>query len=354
MEKAILLVDDEPQLLFSVGEFLSRVGYDVTPAESGTEALAKLLDSPPDLIISDIRMENMDGFEFRRRVAALTGDGIPFIFLTAKSELQDRLEGLRGGADDYVTKPFEPEELEARVSAVLNRVSQTRLEDHRDLEGLRGRILAGMASRLRAPATSLMAHLNLLLSERFGQNEAEQERYLWGALRDANVLTELVSDLSWAGSDVTGELSLKREPIRVAPVVRGAAARAARLAAERSVSLHISCGGLLSGNIDGSAMTRALSGLLHSAVQLSRSGSEVSISATRAPEGGLEFVITDGGYHSRSDELPTSDMADALGFARRVVEGHGGRSAISRKEDGRQSFVIWVPGRVAKHVGRRK
>ncbi|MBC7234542.1 MAG: response regulator, partial [Chloroflexi bacterium] len=77
MKKRIFVVDDEPQLLFAVSEYLSRAGYEVIPSESGAEALDKFLESPPDLIISDIIMEEMDGYEFQRRVTALTGDGIP-------------------------------------------------------------------------------------------------------------------------------------------------------------------------------------------------------------------------------------------------------------------------------------
>jgi DNA-binding response OmpR family regulator len=353
MMKRILLVDDESQLLFSIKEYLSRMNYDVTPAESGSEALEKFIEFPPDLIVSDILMEDMDGLEFQRRVSALTGNSIPFIFLTAKSDLRDRLDGLRQGADDYVTKPFEPEELEARIAAVLHRVDQIRRDERRDLEGLRVRILSQVASRLRTPVTSLMAHLNLLLSERFGENQIDQTRYLESALEDASVLSKLINDLSWtATSAAEEEILLRREPIRIAPVVRGAAARAARIASEKNVKLQISCGGLLSGNIDRIAMTRALSGLLEAAVELSPPGTKVRISGVRAREGGLEYVITDGGCSDFGRE-GSDDMADALDYARRVVKAHGGQITTRREKDDRYSVVIWVPGRVAKHVGRK-
>ena len=353
MAKQILLVDDEPQLLFSLKEYLSHVSYDVVPVESGSEALKKLIESPPDLIVSDILMEDMDGFEFQRRVNALTGNSIPFIFLTAKSNLQDRVDGLRHGADDYITKPFEPEELEARIGAVLHRVEQTRREERRDLESLRTRILSQIGSRLRVPVTSLIAHLNLLLSEKFGTSQLEKERYLESALEDANILRELIGDLSWsATSAAEEEVSLRREPVRIALVVRGAAARAARLADEKNVKLQISCGGLLTGNVDRIAMTRALAGLLEAAVELSPSGTMVRISGVRAHEGGLEYVITDGGCRD-SFQDPSDGMADALDFARRVIKAHGGQLTTRTEENGQQSVVIWVPGRVAKHVRRR-
>ncbi len=354
MTKRILLVDDEPQLLFSVKEFLSRVGYEVTAVESGTEALEKLVEAPPDLIISDILMEEMDGFEFQRRVNALTGASIPFVFLTAKGDLRDRLDGLRGGADDYVVKPFEPEELEARIAAILNRVELTRQEDRREVDYLRTRILNEVSRQLRVPVTSIIAHLNLLLTERFGQDPKKQERYLRNALEDINTLRDLIQDLSWAKANADGEILLRREPIRVAPVVRGAAASAAKLAADKGVTLQISCGGLLSANIDGEVLGQALSGLLEAAVKLSDPGTLVRISAQRAREGGLEFVITDGGSNSHASDDANLELGNALDLARRVVKGHGGQISIQRAADGRQQITIWLPGRVAKHVGARK
>ncbi len=352
MDKRVFVVDDEPQLLYAVQAYLTRAGYDVIPSESGTDALDKLLDGPPDLIISDILMEEMDGFEFQRRVMALTGDGIPFIFLTAKGDLQDRLHGLRGGADDYIVKPFDPEELEARIASVLHRVEQTRREERREVDYLRGRILSEVSSKLRTPVTSLMAHMNLMLSDRFGENMREQSRYLESTLEDANVLCELIDDLSWAAAQRDAELTLKREPVRIALLVRGAAASGARRAADKGVALRITCGGLLSGNVDATMMSRVLGGLLDAAVEMSPSGSTVEISATRAAEGGIEFVIIDGGCDDRHGG-PSRDLADALDDARRVVEGHSGQFTTERDDAGCQRFMIWVPGRVAKHVGRR-
>jgi CheY-like chemotaxis protein len=352
MEKRVFVVDDEPQLLFAVQAYLTRAGYHVIPSESGTEALDKLLDGPPDLIISDIVMAEMDGFEFQRRVMALTGDGIPFIFLTARGDLQDRLHGLRGGADDYIVKPFDPEELEARIASVLHRVEQTRREERREVDYLRGRILSEVSSKLRTPVTSLMAHMNLMLSDRFGSNMREQSRYLESALEDANVLCELIDDLSWAAAQRDAELTLKREPVRIAPLVRGAAASAAKRAADKGVSLRIACGGLLSGNVDATMMNRALTGLLDAAVEMSPLGSAVEIRASRAADGGMEFAIIDGGCEA-SPWTPSRDLDDALDDARRVVACHGGQFTTERDDAGSQRFKIWIPGRVAKHVGHQ-
>lgn len=355
MQRHILLVDDEPQLLYSVREYLGRVGYDVTAAEGGTEALEAMITAPPDLIISDIMMEGMDGFEFQRRVHALTGAGMPFIFLTAKGDLRDRLQGLRGGADDYVVKPFEPEELEARVASLLNRVERTRQEERLEVESLRGRILAEVSSQIRAPITSLTMHLSVLLSERFGDDTEKQARYLRRVADDAGVLRDLVQNLADLAVEMGDEVTLHREPIRVAPVVRTAAAGAARVAASRGIDLRLACGGLLSANIDGDALAKALSGLLEAAVELSPPNTTVRIAARRAREGGVEFTITDGGCKAAGWEGGASGpsaASAALDLARRVVHAHGGEFT-TRLEEGRHTIAIWVPGRVPKHIGKR-
>lgn len=348
----ILLLDDEEEVLYSVREFLLRAGYEVISVTSGEEALRVLIEQSPDMIISDVLMDDMDGFEFQQRVNALTGNTIPFIFLTGKDDPQSRLEGLLRGADDYILKPFEPDELAARVQAVLNRVHQTREEERRRLQELRTQIIAEISKELRAPVARLQAHLNLLLTRRFSGDEQDMARYLERALTDARVLRELIDDLSWAAPEVADEYPVHREPVRVAPVVRSSAAQAARLAAEKSVELKISCGGLLSANMDAEAMEKALSGLLESAVSVSPSGSCVTISASRADEGGVEFVIRDGGCVPGSGAGQVAP-ADVIDFATRVVKGHGGQLSIARDKQHRTSIIVWLPGRVAKHVGQR-
>ncbi len=353
MKARILLVDDEPQLLFSLQEFLSSVGYEVTAAESGSEALDMLIEEPPDLIVSDILMEGMDGFEFQRRVKSLTGSSIPFILLSARGEVEARVQGLRGGADDYIAKPFEPEELEARIWAVMERIAKTREEERREINDLKRRILSQVSSRLRTPVTTLMAHLNLLLSDRAGEDEEDKERYLKSMLQDAQELSNLINDLSSmaSASSMGREQPIKRSPTRVAPVLRSAAAAAARIANERAIDLKISCGGLLRGNIDGTAMSRALSGLLKSATELSPRGGQVQIGASRAKGGGLEFVVTDAGCEPSSAK--GAELADALQFARNIVRQHAGEISVQHDEDGKQSLFVWLPDHVEKQASKR-
>lgn len=117
--QTILVVDDEPQILRLVRAYLEEAGFRVVTASDGEQALYVARHEHPDLIVLDIRMPKMDGMEFTRRIRQ--EQAVPIIMLTARVEEMDRIVGLELGADDYVTKPFSPRELVARVRAVLRR-----------------------------------------------------------------------------------------------------------------------------------------------------------------------------------------------------------------------------------------
>jgi len=129
MSKRLLVVDDEPNLLLAVEACLRAEGFEVTTARSGPEALVDVAQTVPDLIISDIRMPGMTGYELaeQMRDSPLTAL-VPIIFLTAKGETGDRVKGFRSGIDAYLTKPFEPDELIAVVKGILTRVERTHAE----------------------------------------------------------------------------------------------------------------------------------------------------------------------------------------------------------------------------------
>ena len=116
----ILVVDDEPAIATVVRERLERDGFSVRSAASGEEALARLEDEPAELVVLDLLLPGIDGFEVLRRLRG-QGDNVPVVVLTAKDEDVDKIVGLELGADDYLVKPFNPRELTARIRAVLRR-----------------------------------------------------------------------------------------------------------------------------------------------------------------------------------------------------------------------------------------
>ena len=135
MAKRLLVVDDDPGLLLAVSDTLRAEGYDVATARRGADALVRVAQTLPDLIISDIRMPGMDGYQLVRNLRSNARTRlVPIVFLTAKDETADRIEGFRTGVDAYITKPFDSDELVAIVSGILQRVERT----HSDLARMFG------------------------------------------------------------------------------------------------------------------------------------------------------------------------------------------------------------------------
>jgi two-component system, OmpR family, alkaline phosphatase synthesis response regulator PhoP len=120
--KTILLVDDEPKIVELARDYLEHAGFAVVSASDGSEALARARSDRPDLIVLDLGLPKLDGLDVAR--ALRQGSSVPIVILSGRSDETDKLVGLELGADDYVTKPFSPKELVARVRAVLRRTER--------------------------------------------------------------------------------------------------------------------------------------------------------------------------------------------------------------------------------------
>ncbi|MCA1190428.1 MULTISPECIES: response regulator transcription factor [unclassified Saccharopolyspora] len=121
MGSSLLVVDDEPTVRELLAATLRFAGFRVTAAATGAEALRAAVDERPDLVLLDVMLPDADGFEVLRRLREERGGQVPVLFLTARDAPRDKVRGLTLGGDDYVTKPFDPEELIARIHAVLRR-----------------------------------------------------------------------------------------------------------------------------------------------------------------------------------------------------------------------------------------
>jgi two-component system OmpR family response regulator len=126
----VLVVDDELNIAELVGTALSYEGFEVKLAHDGAGAIAAVQDFAPDLVVLDVMLPDLDGFEVQKRLRA-GGDRVPVLFLTARDSVDDRVRGLTLGADDYLTKPFSLQELVARVHAVLRRTQPDGADSHR-------------------------------------------------------------------------------------------------------------------------------------------------------------------------------------------------------------------------------
>ncbi|HZD57202.1 MAG TPA: response regulator [Anaerolineales bacterium] len=161
MPAKLLIADDDMDTLRLVGLMLERQGYDVLAASSGNQVLSLAKSTSPDLILLDVMMPDIDGYEVTRRLRADPDTAnIPIIMFTAKAQLDDKLTGFDVGADDYLTKPTQPQELFAHIKAVLSRVSKTR-----ELAPLkeRGKMIAVVAAKGGLGVTTLALNLGIAL-----------------------------------------------------------------------------------------------------------------------------------------------------------------------------------------------
>ena len=162
MQERVLVVDDDPDILQFVRMNLELEGFDTATATNGRLALDTARELPPDLVLLDVMMPEMDGLTVLRRLRSSPATAnVPVILLTAKALAEDRVTGLNLGADDYITKPFDVEELMARVRTVLRRARQMR--DLSPLTGLPGnfRISAELEERVRNEGPFAVVHADL-------------------------------------------------------------------------------------------------------------------------------------------------------------------------------------------------
>lgn len=217
----ILIVDDDPAILMGLKLKIKRHGYQVLTAKDGNEGIQMAKDNKPDLVLSDIMMPFPDGFEMRRILSQdLQLASIPFIFLTARTEVQDRLRGFREGADDYILKPFDADEVLARIDAVIRRVESERTRGRaqmeelaqKEMEKLKNEILQNFQHELSTPLTNILLPLEIAVNKNLDSPE-EQASFIRMALSNANRLESLTTDLILLSSIDQGNLNNIRLPL---------------------------------------------------------------------------------------------------------------------------------------------
>jgi two-component system, sensor histidine kinase and response regulator len=192
VKSRILLVEDEPNLASQIEFCLAQEGFEVVRAADGIEALEKIEQARPDLILSDVMMPRMNGVAFCEAVRKRQEwRAIPFVFLTAKGEKEDKVQGFDVGADDYVKKPFEVDELLLVIRARLKRVAEISVESERRFSA---RVAESISHELRTPLTIIQGLVSIL------QNQPEidvdtQRELLRTVLDNGGVLNKLVEDL---------------------------------------------------------------------------------------------------------------------------------------------------------------
>jgi DNA-binding NarL/FixJ family response regulator len=203
MAKRLLVVEDDARLLRAVAATLREEDYEVATARTGADALVSVNQTMPDLIVSDIRMPKMDGYQLARALRSNARTKlIPIIFLTAKDEREDRLAGIRTGVDAYLVKPFDPEELLAVVANILNRVEHTSAE------------LARMVGSVKGE-TETIAPAEFAFDEDFTEAETRVARLVAEGFSNKEIARELGLSVRTVEGHISNILSKKNWSNRV-------------------------------------------------------------------------------------------------------------------------------------------
>jgi signal transduction histidine kinase len=347
----ILVVDDQPANLRTLATLLSRVGYEVATASNGRDALAQADASAPDLILLDMMMPGMDGFAVLaeiRQQASLRG--VPVVFLTAAHDRDLLLRAFEGGAVDYVTKPFLPEELLARVQAHLGlKLARDRLErvarERQELVNL-------VAHDLKNPLTSVLFASDVLLQE--GCRPERAARYLamvHDSAQDAlDYIRRYLETQSGRRPQSGGSASLREifawlaERYELQFETRGMRLLPSPPGEEAVVA------------IDPLVLRQVGENLLGNAMKYARSG-EVELSARRGATGFWQLLVEDRGPGIPADRqrelfqpfvrLGAADdgLSSGLGLslARQIVADHGGALWYEDREGGGARFLVELP-----------
>lgn len=366
MEKVIiLLVEDDVALLEGMSDTLEMQGYETIQATDGRKGLEALQLVQPDLIISDIMMPEMDGYAFHRAVASRPESaGIPFIFLTAKSDQKDVRKGLREGVDVYLTKPFDLEELLIHVRNKLDRFAMIRQQALAQLDELQSQIVTMFSHELRTPLTYIQGYTDLLADTPESVSPDEMKLFLDGlktGSRRLNRVIESLLTLVQMDTDIYGQeyAEFSRIERNLGRLIRSSVREYERMAAEKGISIALSVADPLPPvRIVSDQISRAVGALLENAIKFTRArGARIDVAAYQDKD--LVFVdVID-----RGSGIPPLDLTHVferfrqidrdkheqpgigvgLAIAQGLVRVHGGDIAVeSRLEEG-SKFTIRLP-----------
>lgn len=311
-KQRVLVVEDDSHLLTGIRDILQLEDYSVLTAKNGQDGLTVLQsdpDNPPDVIVSDIMMPHMDGFEFLEKVREEDQwVMVPFIFLTAKGERTDQHRGRRLGADIYLTKPFDAEDLLVAVSSVLKRTANmTRVADDKMMDQKR-KILTILNHEFRTPLTLVVAYAEMLKEfDPDTMSDGEVMSFLRGVNSGADRLRRLVENFIALVELDSGEakktVDWRSRPVEDITLIIDDAMRQVELPDQRPRDWQRDIApNLPTIAIDVQYMTIAIREMLDNGAKFSSEGQTITISA-HCIDNHLEIQVTDGGRGIASGEL---------------------------------------------------
>jgi signal transduction histidine kinase len=348
----ILVVEDDKQTRDFVSEALHFAGYRPITASDGVSGMQLAEEHMPDLIISDIHMPNLDGFQMLRRLRGATKTStIPVILLTAEKDAPAMREGMLGGAEDFLVKPVLPQDLLSAVKVQLDKRSALDEKHHSTLRLLRKNIIYALPHELRTPLQLISGYANLLQMEQ-GQSKPEDVLEYSKAIVSASSRLErlienylIYAQLELIHLDAEALVATRNHLVRDSAAIIGAAARdkAAELMRAEDLQLDL-C--RLALRISEKDLRKIILELVDNAFKFSRPGSMVTIRSVHE-EDLLYIIIRDEGRGMTADQVTLmgaymqfgrelyEQQGLGLGFtvAKRLIELHGGAVRVDSQID---------------------
>jgi len=358
----ILIVDDTPANLDVLTEMLTQQGYEARPVPSGSLALQSARVQPPDLILLDINMPEMNGYEVCKHLKADDNlRDVPVIFISALNDTADKVKAFDVGAVDYVAKPFQFEEVKARVQTHL-RIHHLQKELSQQyaaikkLEELKDNLTHMIVHDMASPIQTISMALDLVLSEGLDQN-AESVDVLSRALDASRNLTEMVNSLLDISRMESGQMPLRRANVELRHLAEEAAEAMQLLAGAKNIRVAVQ-GPEVPLNADADLIRRVLINLIGNAVKFTSAGGAVTISLS-ASDGQTRAEVHDNGYgipeqyHKRifekfsqvesSREGREHSTGLGLTFCKLAIAAHGGCIGVQSRPGQGSTFWFSLP-----------
>lgn len=371
-DSKVLVADDDSRNRTLLRTMLGERCH-IVEAKNGREAVEIVEREPIDLVLLDLMMPEMSGYEACRRIKAQTeraGQYLPIIILTALGGQDDRNRGLAAGADDFLTKPVDRQELTLRVRTFLRlrrqeRLSRLQIAELKEFDGLKDELVALLVHDLRNPLSGIVGALDVMSGALVDPSVQED---LQLAMEASTKLREILEDLLQVRFFDSRGVTLQRESIGADQVLDDAIGTVAGAARAREVHIERLVDAIDPYvDIDRRLVRRALENLLVNAVKYSPAGGEVQ-AAVHSVDGGIEIEVADRGVGVPDQfkrELFTKfgSVEAARGGVRRgwglglylvdlVATAHGGRARVSDRDGGGTTFGLFLPKVAAPLIGQ--
>jgi two-component system sensor histidine kinase/response regulator len=372
MKQHILVVEDHEPLLAAIRHVLESEDYAVSTACDGIEALRVMKETRPDLIVADIMMPRMDGYEFYQAVRERAEwVPIPFIFLTARAEKEDMLKGKALGVEDYIVKPFDPQELVIAVQARLGRAQAIQKASEASFEKLKQQIINTLSHELRTPLTYIQGYTALALEDASSPDDLQE--FLAAIKGGADRLTRLIEDMLLLVQMDTGQAAddfdqLAGTRTDLDAIVKNTVERFVEQASLQGLTLEVQAPDSLPPvRLCEPFFVDAMGRLLDNAIRFSQGKEKHVWIDVRASDEWVETAVRDEGVGIAAEQIPymferfrqidrermeQQGAGLGLAIARDLIALHGGEISVDSQVGEGSTFTIRLP--VAEQSGTRE